>query len=138
MEIEKTTTTVNPMFGGDCQQRKHCAEDGLQPKINSIPKIDSAPTDRSPAFILLCVISILLAWIYLTLPSNNFWMTNLVRNGFWSILATFWFVEIADTCLPGTPVRGWCRYIIHVVYCQLLIHLPLLAALHLCCSVYRG
>jgi hypothetical protein len=45
---------------------------------------------------------ILIGWIFLIIPSSNFWLRALVRDQWFSLLAVIAYTEIMDNCMPDS------------------------------------
>jgi hypothetical protein len=45
---------------------------------------------------------ILLGWIYLIIPSENYWVKVFLRNQWFSLLVVVGYTELEDTCMPDT------------------------------------
>jgi hypothetical protein len=50
-------------------------------------------------------LAILFGWIYLIIPSANYWIKVFVRNQWFSLLVVVGFVELEDTCMPDASIN---------------------------------
>lgn len=61
----------------------------------------SSDTSHSSYSLLLFGGSIALAWIYVIIPTNNYWIFSMVKQEWWAIIGMINYMELQDACLPN-------------------------------------
>jgi hypothetical protein len=80
--------------------------------LSSLAVIESGSSDDAKASyiskktlwrpIATQLFAMLLGWLYLIIPSSNYWVRSLVRDQWFSILVATSYIELQDTCMPDT------------------------------------